>query len=153
MKTNKSTAMKEIPETHELLELAAWSQLIHLTLRLSLTGLMLAAALGLSGYFFQSDAFAKFIHMGAAMGCLVPSTVGINLVDRIRKKQSVPFLGALIFLGAAISGLLWMFLRSEEITSELPWPLLVAAGYASMMCGALWRLRSANRSLTRGAHK
>lgn len=139
--------MKEIPETNELLELAAWSQLIQLTLRLSLMGLMLAGALGLSGYFFQTDAFAQFIHMGAAMGCLVPATVGINLVDRIRKKQTVPYVGALVFLGAAIAGLLWMFLRAEAISADLPWPLLVAAGYASMMCGALWRLRSAGRSL------
>ncbi|PKN46027.1 MAG: hypothetical protein CVU59_07285 [Deltaproteobacteria bacterium HGW-Deltaproteobacteria-17] len=141
--------MKESPETAELLELAAWSQLIQLTLRLSLMGLMLAAALGLSGYFFQTDAFSQFIHMGAAMGCLVPATVGINLVDRIRKKQNPPYIGALIFLGASISGLLWMFLRAEEISSMLPWPLLLAAGYASMMCGALWRLRSAARSLSR----
>jgi len=153
MKAKQPPVMKEIPETNELLELAAWSQLIQLTLRLSLMGLMLAAALGLSGYFFQSDAFAKFIHMGAAMGCLVPSTVGINLVDRIRKKQTVPFIGALVFLGASIAGLLWMFLRSEEISAELPWPLLISAGYASMMCGALWRLRSAGRSLSHSLRK
>jgi len=141
--------MTERPETNELLELAAWSQLIQLTLRLSLLGLMLAAALGVSGYFFQKDALSQLTYMGAAMGCLVPSTVGINLVDRIHKKLRPPFLGALLFLGATIAGQLWMFLRAEAVEAGLPWPLLLSAGYSSMMCGVMWRLRSAERSLFR----
>lgn len=139
--------MPERPEMNELLELAAWSQLIQLALRLSLMGLMLAAALGVSGYFFQKDALSQLTYMGAAMGCLVPATVGINLVDRIHKKLRAPFLGALVFLAATIAGQLWMFLRAEAIEAVLPWPLLLSAGYSSMMCGVMWRLRAAGRSL------
>ena len=143
--------MPERPESNELLELAAWSRLIQLALTLSLLGLMLAAALGLSGYFFQSDALSQLTYMGAAMGCLVPSTVGINLVDRIRKKLPPPYLGALVFLAATIAGQLWMFLRADALGDTLPWPLLLSAGYSSMMCGVLWRLRAAGRSLFHGA--
>ncbi len=132
----------DVHETLELLQLAAWSSLLQFALKLALFGLMLASALGLSGYFFHENILDRFWFMGGATGCLVASAVGINMVDRIRKKSSAPWLGALGFLILCIAALLALFLKSEELSNSLPWPLLVAAGYTAMMCGALWRLRA-----------
>lgn len=129
-------------EWAEIREIITWSQMLDLTLRLSLGGLMLAGAMGIAGYFFQSDEFVRFLYMGAAMGCLVTSSVGINVSDRFRRKSRVPFWGAMIFLGVVIASFLWMFLRAQELTSAYPWPLLIASGFTSVMCGVLWRLRA-----------
>ncbi len=134
-------------EWAEIRDIVAWSQMVELTLRLSLGGLMLAAALGILGYFFQSDNFVRFMYMGAAMGCLVASSVGINVADRFRKKQRIPFWGALVFLGGVIASFLWMFLRARELTAAYPWPLLIASGFTSVMCGVLWRLRASWQAL------
>lgn len=134
-------------EWAEIREIIAWSQMVDLTLRLSLLGLMLAGALGIFGYFFQSDNFVRFLYLGAAMGCLVASSVGINVSDRFRRKLRVPFWGAMVFLGSIIASLLWMFLQAQELTNAYPWPLLMAAGFSSSMCGVLWRLRASWRDL------
>ncbi|MBN2723358.1 MAG: hypothetical protein JXR95_04735 [Deltaproteobacteria bacterium] len=143
---------KPAPSAAELQKLAAtlemlqevWIHTQQMAMIISFIGLVLAAMLGGAGY-LVSNKIARLLHMSGAMGCLVGSAVGINVIDRVRKKGKIPWFGVLIFLGVVISGLLATHIKAREFGVTTLWPPLAGAAFASVMAGVIWRLRASSR--------
>lgn len=141
-KSNSERKLQLLKADHNLeIFLEIWSRTQQLAMVVSFIGLFLAAAIGAAGYLLSSG-LARMIHLSGAMGCLMGSAIGINVLDRLRKKARIPWFGILIFLGTVIAGLLATHMKAKEFGVNILWPPLVGAAFSSVMTGIVWRLRS-----------
>ncbi|MDA3862741.1 MAG: hypothetical protein PF689_02625 [Deltaproteobacteria bacterium] len=120
-----------------------------ITMGFSFLGLIMATAFGLTAYVFVGNNLSRLIYFSSAMGCLVGAAVGINLIDRLRKKSTAPFYAALVFLLLIIAGLIGVYIKAEQFNFRILWPPLVSAAFNSIMCGIIWRLKSSTRDFSK----
>jgi hypothetical protein len=133
----------ELAKRQYLLEIQeVWYHIQMLVIAFSFAGLIFATLLGASGYIFYSDQLIRMMFMSGAMGCLVSTTIGINIVARLKEKKYIPYLPIIFFLTLLISALLVGFVKAKEGGITTAWPPLAGGFYAAIMTGIIWRLRS-----------